>query len=182
MRKLRIINPAPTRSTSVRANSATTIVDDETTGADCAGAAPASFFQDLVHVGLGNLQSWREAENDAGGEADRREIGEHERIELEDDPVRFADVRDRGVEQPDADCARAQGRRSRRDTPAGCSRRAAAGRFATGSRRVRSERRFHAFWSRSARAAGLRRWRMRSAARSRLPPEARERRRGWNRR
>ena len=102
-RKLRIIRPAPVRSTSVSVSSAITIADVRRRALAPPELPRAPFLEDLVDVGPRHLQRGREPEQDAGRQADEGHETEDREVHRELDPVRLADVRDGGVEQPDAD-------------------------------------------------------------------------------
>ena len=183
VRKLRIMNPAPASSTSVSASSATISAPVQRRARTPADARAAAFLQHLVDVGLRDVQRRRQAEDDAGAEADRGKIREDGAVHRELDPVRLADILRRGVEQPDADERDSRGRAAplmsasstlstsscRIDPPAR-------------SRQARRARRSRARGARSAPAAGWRRWRRRSAARTRPRPSATGTRRGSVRR
>ena len=63
-------------------------------GADAAGArSPTRFLHHLVHVGLRDVQRWRQAEEERGGDADASEKTDDQRIEREGHPVRLAERR-----------------------------------------------------------------------------------------
>ena len=96
------MKPAPESRTSVSASSTTMRTPVQRRARRPRSRAPA-FLEDFVDVGLRHVQRRREAEDDAGAEADRREESKHPRVEGELDPIRLADVRDRRVEQADAD-------------------------------------------------------------------------------
>ena len=107
------MKPAPESSTSVSASSTTMSALVQRRARRPEPDRPPSFSTSLMSV-LRHVQRRREAEDDAGAEADRREEGEDAAVEGELDPVRLADVGDRGVEQPDADHREAEPEQRRR--------------------------------------------------------------------
>ena len=181
-RKLRIISPAPTSRTIVSASSTTTMRRREPSRAAASGIATSAFLQDLVDVRLRDLQRRRQAEQDPGREADGGQVTEHDRIEGERHPVRLAGVGDCPIEQLDADGRQSQAQ----DTADEGEQRAldqqlpddarAAGAQGDAHRDLASAR------ARSARAGDWRRWRRRSAGRTRRRRAATGRPRGSARR
>ena len=71
VRKLRIMKPAPASSTTVSASSATISAPVQRRARTPADADAAAFLQHLVDVGLRDVERGRQAEDDAGAEADR---------------------------------------------------------------------------------------------------------------
>ena len=67
-----------------------------------ASAAAASLFQDLVHVGFGDMQRRREPEEHSGPEADGGKEREHDLVHRERHPVRLADAGGGHIEQSHA--------------------------------------------------------------------------------
>ena len=86
------MKPAPASSTSVSASSATISAPVQRPHADAGRSRSAAFLQHLVDVGLRDVQRRREAEDDAGAEADRGKNAKTRRVHRELDPVRLADV------------------------------------------------------------------------------------------